>query len=453
MKNYSKIFLTAIMILTALASVKAVAPANDNFANAQNLGSGQTGSVMGTNAEATQETDEPNHYAANPNKQSVWYKWTAPATRSMAFELLDQNFASAIAIYTAPVASPAFGQLVKVQSNADLSGYNYTGSRINFWATSGTTYYIAVDFSNAGGPGNQTGNFELKFYPNRLAYSTHFDARNHRASVSIFRPSNGMWYYLWNMYSVSYENIYGKNGDTPMPADYDGDGRTDLAVVRDENGSKVWYASFISTTIWGLPGDKALIGDFDNDGRADLTAVRSNGVNLVWYVRRSKDGGMTQFKWGLPTDKPFVGDFDGDGISDAVVTRNTPNGLFWYILRSNGGGFGQFTTLQFGLDSDVIAIEDYDGDGKTDVAVFRPSNGTWYILRSSTNQVQATPFGSFGDRPQPADYDGDGKSELAVFRPSDGNWYFWLSGSDTQKVVHWGVETDIPTTSMNTLAQ
>src|SRR5215213_9214511 len=111
MKNYSKVFLTAIMILSALGAVKAAAPANDNFASAQNLGSAQTGSITGTNAEATQEADEPNHYTANPNKQSVWYKWTAPATRSMAFEVLDiDDFASAMAIYTSNVASPTFAQ-------------------------------------------------------------------------------------------------------------------------------------------------------------------------------------------------------------------------------------------------------------------------------------------------------------------------------------------------------
>jgi hypothetical protein len=453
MKNYSKFFLTAIMILTALTSVSALAPANDNFADAHNLGSPLSGFIIGDNTGATQETDEPSHYTTNNNKQSVWYKWTAPVTRSMAFDVSEDNFASAFAIYTSNVANPTFAQLTKVQSNSDLSGYQYSGSRINFWALSGKTYYIAVDFANAGGPGEPTGSFTLKYYPNTLAYSSRFDVRNHRTSVSIYRPGNSMWYFLWNMYSVSQETIYGKNGDVPMPADYDGDGRTDIAVVRNENGAKVWYASFVSTTIWGLPTDQPLVGDFDYDGRADLVAVRSNGQNLVWYVRRSTTGSGSQYSWGIPGDRPVVGDFDGDGRTDIAVTRSTPNGWVWYILKSNAGAYDQYAVEQFGLDSDTVAAEDFDGDGKTDIAVFRPSNGTWYIHRSQTNAIQITQFGTFGDKPQPADYDGDGKADLALYRPAEGNWYFWTSGNDAQKIVHWGTETDVPTSSMNTLSQ
>src|SRR5687767_2286384 len=142
-------------------------------------------------------------------------------------------------------------------------------------------------------------------------------------------------------------------------------------------------------------------------------------------------------------------DFDGDGKSDISVFR--PSDGFWYILKSSDG----FSAVKWGLAGDIPVPRDYDGDGQTDVAVHR--TGDWrnnvfdsfyYILRSSDSSFlfkqwgQATGF--VNDRPLPADYDGDGKSDIASYHETDaaGSQSFFRilqSSTDSTVVRDWGV--------------
>ncbi len=135
-------------------------------------------------------------------------------------------------------------------------------------------------------------------------------------------------------------------------------------------------------------------------------------------------------------------DFDGDGKTDISVFR--PSEGNWYLNRSTAG----FTVVTFGNSTDTLAPADYDGDGKADVAVFRPSaaSGTpdFLILRSSDSTLQGSEWGTTGDVAQVGDYDGDGKADAAVFRPSNNTWYIVNSSNGSATIVSFGSAGDVP---------
>lgn len=92
-----------------------------------------------TNATATQESLEPLH-GSNPGGKSIWFEWLAPATGLAVIDTAGSNFDSLLAIYT----GDTLGDLVEIVSNDNVSGGDPT-SKVQFIATAGTRYLIAVD--------------------------------------------------------------------------------------------------------------------------------------------------------------------------------------------------------------------------------------------------------------------------------------------------------------------
>jgi subtilisin-like proprotein convertase family protein len=131
---------------------------------------------------------------------------------------------------------------------------------------------------------------------------------------------------------------------------------------------------------------------------------------------------------------PF--DFDGDARTDVSVFR--PSNGSWWIARSTAGVLAK----QFGISTDRIVPADYDGDLKADISVYR--DGTWYILRSSDETITINSWGTSSDIPVPADYNADGSAELAIFRPSSGSWWI-LNPNGTFSSLGFGINGDIPT--------
>ncbi len=132
--------------------------------------------------------------------------------------------------------------------------------------------------------------------------------------------------------------------------------------------------------------------DYDGDGTSDLAIFRPSAG--AWFIINSGSNTFTGLQFGANGDVPVDGDFDGDSRSDIAIYRPSSGG--WFILRSSDG---TVQGVSFGQNGDKPVPGDYDRDGKADIAVWRPSTGFYFVLRSSDGQFQASSFGTNGDIP------------------------------------------------------
>ncbi len=262
----------------------------------------------------------------------------------------------------------------------------------------------------------------------------------HDGKWRTIHSMNGLSRSTWDVYGTD----HGVSSVPPAVEDYDGDGRSDLAAY-DQGGSPAgrWLIDFSSYGALGWDevvytmeaGGTPIPGDYDADGRGDICIVDANGV---WRIELSGDGFekflLSDSDWDVydpsnPVTSGFVpasGDMNGDGYDDRVVWAPDTGGsqAFW---ESRFQPTNRTRTIAYAaLPGSIPIPADYDGDGIDDISVVVVgSSGQWNIDYSSDG------FGTWNvewstdtsGQPCAADFDGDGKADRAV-RRANGDWDF-----------------------------
>ena len=243
-------------------------PINDNFNNAQVL-AGCSGSVTGNNLNASAEAGEPFHVSGG-GRRSVWYHWQAPSTGTVTVNTVGSGYDTILAVYT----GNSVGGLSLLGSNDDFAPD--LSSRVQFSASAGTVYRIAVDGFDNGGSGGDMGPITLNW--NHSSCSQSSIVQMGHLSYSAAEANGSV--------QVSFTRSDASAAGSVDYATSDPAGLTECSTVNGVASSRCDYATSIGTIRFAA-GERfksvfiPLVNDSYAEGTENFTISISNPVGAA----------------------------------------------------------------------------------------------------------------------------------------------------------------------------
>jgi len=230
-------------------------------------------------------------------------------------------------------------------------------------------------------------------------------------TISIYRNTSSIGSITIGSFSNKVDFNAGTGPVVIKICDLDGDNKPDLvfvnstsntvSVLRNTSISGSLTSNSFATNIdfstgAGVGTTGLAIADFDSDGKTDI-AVTNHWVNSVSIFRNvSSTGSFTTSSLSSKVDFPTgtlpyfsdIADFNGDGKPDlAVANQNSNSVSIFKNLSSSGaintGSFANRVDFVVGTGPVGLTVCDIDGDSKPDIVVANYNSNNISILRNT----------------------------------------------------------------------